>query len=96
MLTAPKVIDDKTYMTAEGFKRRETTILHPPELEDLSKHSGPVLPIHFDEHGRSTEFPLAIQTSKSIPASLVPPRKTSVRKPVGSAPKNEMGNSNIR
>lgn len=49
----PKIISDKTYMTPEGFERRETTILHPPELEDLSDYSGPVVPIELMHHPES-------------------------------------------
>ncbi|KAF2447993.1 hypothetical protein P171DRAFT_429579 [Karstenula rhodostoma CBS 690.94] len=48
-----KTLSDKTYMTPEGYERRETTILHPPELEDLSNYGGPVVPIeflHYPEH----------------------------------------------
>ncbi|KAJ4354538.1 uncharacterized protein N0V89_006275 [Didymosphaeria variabile] len=46
----PRTLSDKTYITPEGFERRETTILHPPELEDLSDYSGPVVPIEFLHH----------------------------------------------
>jgi hypothetical protein len=45
-----RILADKTYMTPEGFERRETTILHPPELEDLSNYGGPVVPIEFLHH----------------------------------------------
>ncbi|OAG12563.1 uncharacterized protein CC84DRAFT_1212095 [Paraphaeosphaeria sporulosa] len=45
-----KILSDKTYMTSEGYERRETTILHPPELEDLSNYGGPVVPIEFLHH----------------------------------------------
>ncbi|PVI08561.1 hypothetical protein DM02DRAFT_679320 [Periconia macrospinosa] len=45
--TEPKIIADKVYMTEEGYPRRETTILHPPELEDLTGYEGPVMPIIF-------------------------------------------------
>lgn len=47
--TEPKVIADKTYMTPEGFERRETTILHPPTLADVAQLGVPVLPVHFDD-----------------------------------------------
>lgn len=46
----PRIISDERYMTPEGYERRETTILHPPELEDLSGYDGPVLPIEFLHH----------------------------------------------
>lgn len=45
-----KILSDKTHVTPEGYERRETTILHPPELEDLSKYGGPVVPIEFLHH----------------------------------------------
>lgn len=47
----PVVVDDKSYMTDQGFERRETTILYPPTLEDMSGYEGLVLPIHFDDKG---------------------------------------------
>ena len=46
----PRIISDKRYITPEGYERRETTILHPPELEDMSNYDGPVLPIEFLHH----------------------------------------------
>lgn len=53
--TEPVILEDKTYMTPEGLERRETTILHPPTLEDMSGYGGPVLPIHFAENGAVQE-----------------------------------------
>ncbi|KAF2869793.1 hypothetical protein BDV95DRAFT_608618 [Massariosphaeria phaeospora] len=50
-LTAPEVVTDKTYPTGKGYDRRETTILHPPTLEDMSKYKGPVMAIHFNPDG---------------------------------------------
>lgn len=55
----PMVLDDKTFMTEEGFERRETTIVHSPELEDLSNYNGLVLPIHFvkrERHSSEQQF----------------------------------------
>lgn len=46
----PRIISDKKYVTPEGFERRETTWLHPPELEDMSNYDGPVVPIEFLHH----------------------------------------------
>lgn len=46
-ITKPTVVSDIKYMTPEGFERRETTIVHPPELEDMSGYGGPVVPIEF-------------------------------------------------
>jgi hypothetical protein len=46
-ITKPTVVKDIKYTTPEGFERRETTIVHPPELEDLSGYGGPVVPIEF-------------------------------------------------
>ncbi|CAI6247312.1 unnamed protein product [Periconia digitata] len=60
MQVGPKIIADKTYMTEEGYPRRETTILHPPELEDLKGYEGPVMPIVFDHHS-----PEAIEQTQS-------------------------------
>ncbi|KAF2637990.1 hypothetical protein P280DRAFT_87557 [Massarina eburnea CBS 473.64] len=48
--TEPRILADRTYMTPEGFPRRETTILHPPELDDLSDYTGIVMPIEFVHH----------------------------------------------
>lgn len=46
--TEPQVIEGKPYMTDEGFERRETTIIYPPTLEDMSSYDGIVQPVHFD------------------------------------------------
>ncbi|KAA8625403.1 hypothetical protein PtrSN002B_002915 [Pyrenophora tritici-repentis] len=46
--TEPEIIEGKPYMTAEGFERRETTIIYPPTLEDMSNYRGMVQPVHFD------------------------------------------------
>lgn len=35
-------------MTDEGFERRETTIIYPPTLEDMSNYGGMIQPVHFD------------------------------------------------
>lgn len=35
-------------MTEEGFERRETTIIYPPTLKDMSGYGGLVQPVHFD------------------------------------------------
>jgi hypothetical protein len=35
-------------MTDEGLERRETTIIYPPTLEDMSSYRGMVQPVHFD------------------------------------------------
>jgi hypothetical protein len=59
-------------MTEEGFERIETTILHPPTLEDLSKYSGPVLPIHFIHHPDKSEEDVRRMNEKldSVPEAL--------------------------
>ncbi|KAJ4296721.1 hypothetical protein N0V90_006769 [Kalmusia sp. IMI 367209] len=46
----PRIIADKRYITPDGFERRETTWLHPPELEDMSNYNGPIVPIEFFHH----------------------------------------------
>ena len=46
-VTKPKFAGEKTYMTPEGFQRKETMIRHPPELEDMSNYKGPVQEVHF-------------------------------------------------
>lgn len=46
--TEPEVIEGKTYITEEGLERKETTILHPPTLKDMSGYGGLVQPVHFD------------------------------------------------
>ncbi|EUC50136.1 hypothetical protein COCMIDRAFT_82580 [Bipolaris oryzae ATCC 44560] len=46
--TEPQIIEGKPYMTDEGFERRETTIIYPPTLEDMSDYDGIVQPVHFD------------------------------------------------
>ncbi|KAI4912578.1 hypothetical protein J4E90_005983 [Alternaria incomplexa] len=46
--TEPQIIEGKPYMTEEGFERRETTIIYPPTLDDMSRYRGLVQPVHFD------------------------------------------------
>jgi hypothetical protein len=46
--TEPEIIEHPTTITVEGFERKETTILHPPTLRDLSEYDGLVQPVHFD------------------------------------------------
>jgi hypothetical protein len=46
--TEPQIIEGKPYITEEGFERRETTIIYPPTLDDMSRYSGLVQPVHFD------------------------------------------------
>ncbi|KAH7388632.1 hypothetical protein BKA66DRAFT_414978 [Pyrenochaeta sp. MPI-SDFR-AT-0127] len=46
--TEPEIIEGRPYITDEGFERRETTILYPPTLEDMSDYGGVVQPVHFD------------------------------------------------
>ena len=46
--TEPEVIHGETTITAEGFERKETTIIYPPTLKDMSQYTGAVQPVHFD------------------------------------------------
>jgi hypothetical protein len=46
--TEPEIIEHPTTITAEGFERKETTIIYPPTLRDLSEYDGLVQPVHFD------------------------------------------------
>ncbi|KAF2661411.1 hypothetical protein K491DRAFT_452949 [Lophiostoma macrostomum CBS 122681] len=71
-LKSPKIIDEKRYMTEEGYERIETTILHPQTLEDLSKYSGPVLPMRFVHHPDKSEEEVQNMNNKldSVPEVL--------------------------
>lgn len=46
--TEPEVIHSQPYITAEGFERKETTIIYPPTLKDMTHYEGVVQPVHFD------------------------------------------------
>jgi hypothetical protein len=46
--TEPEIIDAGTVITEEGFERKETIIIHPPKLADLTGYDGPVQAVHFD------------------------------------------------
>ncbi|KAJ8109039.1 hypothetical protein OPT61_g7745 [Boeremia exigua] len=46
--TEPEIIEAGTFITEEGFERKETIILHPPTLADLTGYGGPVQAMHFD------------------------------------------------
>ncbi|ORY15609.1 hypothetical protein BCR34DRAFT_598342 [Clohesyomyces aquaticus] len=71
-LTSPKILGQEQYRTPEGFQRTETTIAHPPTLEDMSGYDGPVLPMHFDEHGRFQE-PSRSEEGREFAADDHPP-----------------------
>lgn len=46
--TEPEIIEAGTFMTEEGFERKETIIVHPPTIADLTGYDGPVQAVHFD------------------------------------------------
>ncbi|KAF2833157.1 hypothetical protein CC86DRAFT_338326 [Ophiobolus disseminans] len=46
--TEPQIIEHPTTITEEGFERKETTIIHPPTLADMTEYDGLVQPVHFD------------------------------------------------
>jgi hypothetical protein len=46
--TEPEVIQHPTLISEDGFERKETTILYPPTLQDMSEYDGLVQPVHFD------------------------------------------------
>lgn len=43
----PRVIDEKKFTTSEGVERKETTVVHPAKLADMSAYSGPRETVHF-------------------------------------------------
>jgi len=46
--TEPEIIEHPTTISAEGFERKETTIIYPPTLKDMTDYEGLVQPVHFD------------------------------------------------
>jgi hypothetical protein len=46
--TEPEIIQHPTEMTDDGLERKETTILYPPTLADMTEYDGLVQPVHFD------------------------------------------------
>lgn len=46
--TEPKIFEHPTRINEEGFERKETTIIHPPTLADMTDYKGVVQPVHFD------------------------------------------------
>jgi hypothetical protein len=46
--TEPEIIEHPTTITHEGFERKETTIIYPPTLQDMTEYDGLVQPVHFD------------------------------------------------
>ncbi|KAF2131661.1 hypothetical protein P153DRAFT_286325 [Dothidotthia symphoricarpi CBS 119687] len=76
--TQPQIIKGKSTMTAEGFKRKETTILHPPTLASLSGYDGLVQPVHFDHKtgerwwGEITTMDMVEEQSSRPPHSETP------------------------
>ncbi|KAF2856416.1 hypothetical protein T440DRAFT_485514 [Plenodomus tracheiphilus IPT5] len=98
--TEPEVIHGETYITEEGFERKETTIIHPPTLEDMTDYDGVVQPVHFDHKtgerwlGEVTTMSKLREqhdndalTMRELTQSLpeVPDSPTVKRKPVGVA-----------
>lgn len=96
--TEPEVIHGEPYMTKEGFERKETTIIYPPTLEDMSNYNGVVQPVHFDHKtgerwlGEVTTMTKLKEqhhqdalTMRELTESLpeVPDSPTVKRKPVG-------------
>jgi hypothetical protein len=58
--TEPKIIEHPTRTTAEGFERKETTIIYPPTLADMTDYKGLVQPVHFDhETGKRWLSPIS-------------------------------------
>ena len=95
--TEPEVIHGESYITDQGFERRETTIIYPPTLGDMSDYEGAVQPVHFDHKtgerwmGEMTTMSKLRQqydqdklTMKELASSLpdVPPSPSVKRKPV--------------
>ncbi|KAL6708467.1 hypothetical protein ACN47E_002730 [Coniothyrium glycines] len=94
----PEIIEQKPYITEEGLERRETTIIYPPRLEDMSNYDGIVQPVHFDHKtgerwlsevttmGKLKEqYNHDMLTMQELTESLpdVPASPTVKRKPVG-------------
>jgi hypothetical protein len=46
--TEPQIIEHPTTLTKDGFERKETTILYPPTLQDMTEYDGMIQPVHFD------------------------------------------------
>ncbi|KAH6615136.1 hypothetical protein C7974DRAFT_59915 [Boeremia exigua] len=46
--TEPEIIEAGVFMTEAGYERKETIIIHPPTLADLTAYAGPVQAMHFD------------------------------------------------
>ena len=82
----PRIISDKTYMTPEGYERRETTILHPPELEDLSGYDGPVLPIEFLHHPVEAAPERASKKADAEPEDLSNDRQFTMKEVAAALP----------
>ena len=57
-LSSVKSAQEKKHVTPEGVVHQETTVVHPPTLEDISTVSGPVLPVYFDKDGRGHTMPI--------------------------------------
>ncbi|KAI8936207.1 hypothetical protein NX059_006635 [Plenodomus lindquistii] len=98
--TEPEIIHGPTTITAEGFERKETTIVYPPSLEDMTDYDGVVQPVHFDHKtgerwlGEVTtmsklkeQYDNDALTMRELTESLpeVPDSPSVKRKPVGIA-----------
>lgn len=97
--TEPEIIEGKPYITEDGIERKETTIVYPPKLADMSSYDGAVQPVHFDHKtgerwlGEVTtmaklreQYDQDMLTMRELTESLpdMPPSPTVKRKPVGT------------
>lgn len=54
-VTAPRIIDERTSTSPEGFEIKDTTIVHPPVLDDMGEYGGPVRSIHFGRKNQAMD-----------------------------------------
>jgi hypothetical protein len=83
--TEPEIIEHPTTFTEEGFERKETTIIYPPKLQDMTEYDGLIQPVHFD-HKTGQRWLGEITTMHKLRQELgqVADPDPSLKEPVGT------------
>jgi hypothetical protein len=73
-LTRPKVVDETTHVTSEGYVRKDTIIVHPSTLEDMRGYKGPVLDMSFEhaKHNKEDKNVAATRANRGIDHTHTP------------------------
>ncbi|KAF2745524.1 hypothetical protein M011DRAFT_460105 [Sporormia fimetaria CBS 119925] len=73
-LTQPEIVEEKSYTTADGRERKDSVILHPSTLNDMSSYTGPVREVHFGDCKEGNEECIAASRNHPLrrPRTVAP------------------------